>query len=588
MAFFQNCSPFRTNDSQSVSAGATLRGPIEMSRLSSLSEPSGRLTLDDLWDGRAQFNPVAKVNFPWKDDAYLGSASQIVSVNGHWYALLRRQYQVNSTTCGGVRIDQVIMTSRDQGRSWQGPYQVAKADSQFCQYTDGSLHFDQELDRWTVLTQCLSQDGSTWNLCVIEKKGLSLASGSWTAHPKNPVVRSGDLWSRICRDSGRCSVAVHDEGTPHIISRKNGFFYFSFHGFLNPFGYRALVKTTDFTEFITTANDLPVGPLYAPADCESTVPGCIGGGHASVLTSPRFTYMLIEAPTKTLICEAGQSWTFVLARTQTLHQRSPVWSHFQGRSFLVNRLSSPIGCHVAYANLFVDNGETFLSFNFYSRDPSEWMPLAIYKLVPRNAPIQPFPGHTQLIEDLVVERAPEPQVRPPQCRLDGQLLEPGQTITAFRQREVPFGETCQFEVRTCRSDGSLSGAFPHGSCSPRTEASIAPGSSNPAPVEAQTIINPTVSWVSDPAGLNRTSHPGAAWLAFQGTFGDRYCDALRPGWKVDLQNSIGLTIQAFICNVGLDREGTGTGSLSCSDGISGSFHTGKVFSTIRCRAPTSN
>jgi hypothetical protein len=531
------------------------------------------LTMDDLWDGRAQFNPIAKVNFPFNADGYIGSANQVVAVNGVWYAILRRQYNVTSPICDGVRVDQVIMSSRYKGKTWSGPYTIVQANSQVCQYTDGSIYYDAQTNQWIALTQCLMTADSKWNMCAFTQAGADPTAGAWFGNPSNPVVRGGSLWSRICQESGKCPTSVSDEGTPHILTKRNGFYYVSFHGFLNPRGFRGMAKTMDFVNYVTSAPDLPSGPIYDDSTCNPIIPGCIGGGHASMLGSPNYTYMLIEAPTRTLICEKDQSWTFVLARTSNLYQSQPGWSHFQNKSFLVNQLKSPIGCHVAYANLFVDNGQIFMTFNFFSRNPAEWMPLAVYQLVSRDTPVTTFADRDQLLTDLIVERAPAPITAPRVCSLNGTQIPIGQSITAYAQSTVPAGQTCAFEIRTCRQDGTLSGSYGFAACTPQ----VAPM------IQSQTFINPTVGWVNDPQGANRAYYPSAAWVAFTQALGDQYCNAYRSGWVADMGQSVSTTVDAFVCNIRLEQDGIGTSGLYCSNGVSGSYQNGRVYSSIRCR-----
>jgi len=50
-----------------------------------------------------------------------------------------------------------------------------------------------------------------------------------------------------------------------------------------------------------------------------------------------------------------------------------------------------------------------------------------------------------------------------QCSFAGGTVEHGSSVTAYRAASVPFGQTCQSETRSC-SDGSLSGSYAAASC----------------------------------------------------------------------------------------------------------------------------
>jgi hypothetical protein len=56
---------------------------------------------------------------------------------------------------------------------------------------------------------------------------------------------------------------------------------------------------------------------------------------------------------------------------------------------------------------------------------------------------------------------PENSVR---CRFNGQEYEEGKTVIAYQSSTVPFGQTCNSEVRVCR-DGAFTGSFAFSQCS---------------------------------------------------------------------------------------------------------------------------
>ena len=53
--------------------------------------------------------------------------------------------------------------------------------------------------------------------------------------------------------------------------------------------------------------------------------------------------------------------------------------------------------------------------------------------------------------------------QPAGCQFNGQTIASGQTVTAFQNSTVPFGQTCAQETRTC-TNGVLSGTYNYGSC----------------------------------------------------------------------------------------------------------------------------
>ncbi len=59
---------------------------------------------------------------------------------------------------------------------------------------------------------------------------------------------------------------------------------------------------------------------------------------------------------------------------------------------------------------------------------------------------------------------------PSSCLFNGQSISNGQTVTGYQNSTVPFGQTCMSEVKTC-SNGSLSGSYTFASCSVGAAAS---------------------------------------------------------------------------------------------------------------------
>jgi len=79
--------------------------------------------------------------------------------------------------------------------------------------------------------------------------------GAWVVDPKNPVVRSGELWSRICSGNGKhCDVGTAHESTPQIIEKRaDGLFLVSFQGYDVKLkrGVRGVALTPDFATWFT-------------------------------------------------------------------------------------------------------------------------------------------------------------------------------------------------------------------------------------------------------------------------------------------------------------------------------------------------
>lgn len=56
------------------------------------------------------------------------------------------------------------------------------------------------------------------------------------------------------------------------------------------------------------------------------------------------------------------------------------------------------------------------------------------------------------------------------CLFNGKTLANGEQVKAYQNSTVPFGQTCQSEMRTC-NNGALSGSYAYSSCSPNLAAS---------------------------------------------------------------------------------------------------------------------
>ncbi|WP_415062156.1 hypothetical protein [Bdellovibrio sp.] len=384
---FQNCG-------QGFNGATFLEGvdsqEITVKTMASSSFP----TLENLWNGEAYFRPYGKKVFTFNSEFADGDPSKVYVKDGVWYAVVRSQYHSSNASCG-TRIASVLYASNDKGQTWPQRQVIADPGDQssMCAHVDGSVFYDSTEKMWYYLGQCLSVK-KRWDLCLYTRNATD-PMGSWKANTRNPVVKSQDLWSQICRTSGACPSSTGEEGTPQIVTRTGGWFYITFHGFKDGMGYRGMAKTQDFSTWVTADVDLPRGPLYKSSHCQGAVPGCIGAGYASIMNEGSYNYQLIETPTVSLACTNGQRWPFLLTRTTNLFSQSVTWQTLGNKAFLENSIAGPIGCHIQYAHLFKDGSEIYLGLSYYT-DTGEWYPYGLYKLEWNSAPIQEIPYLSEL------------------------------------------------------------------------------------------------------------------------------------------------------------------------------------------------
>lgn len=153
--------------------------------------------------------------------------------------------------------------------------------------------------------------------------------GDWVADSKNPVIKSGELWSQICAGAGKhCKPGMVDEGTYHIVEKIDGYFFVTFHGYdyQRKQAARGVARTKDFEQWDVTGGGLPGDAIFAAADCQpwnvSWAPGgCIGSGEASILRTPTgYMYQAIEAADVALTCDLvrlEQWWPLGIVRSKT-------------------------------------------------------------------------------------------------------------------------------------------------------------------------------------------------------------------------------------------------------------------------------
>lgn len=403
-----------SNSNSSTSSGSSSSSSGGSSSSSSGSTPStgttttttSAPTMADLWSGQASFYPYKKTVLPSPTYAYVHNPTQVYVKDGVWYAVARGQYHNKLSGCLLSELA-IVHSSTDKGQTWSVGQVIAEpqAGSSLCGFTDGTIYHNAAENRWYYLGQCLYN--STWHLCLYTRDGAS-PMGPWTASPRNPVVKGGDLWGKICSQSGQCPSSVNDEGTPQIIAIDgSGYYYVTLHGHLNGAGYRGLVKTKDFVNWVVNSSNIPRGPLYAASDCQNTIGGCIGGGYASMIFEGSYAYQAIEAPTVNLGCTGGQRWPFVLTRTTNLFSTQVSWETYNNSAFIENSITAPGGCALQYANFIKDGNDIYMGISYFT-PTGGWYPFGMYKLEWVSGTRKTVTDQTELSKVLFTRKAATP------------------------------------------------------------------------------------------------------------------------------------------------------------------------------------
>jgi hypothetical protein len=336
---------------------------------------NAKLTPDDLWEGRAHLEQVGELK--WEPPAvgrFREQAGWFAVRNGTWYAFNRAQITQPVSYCPTDHADVVVRESKDRGKTWSGPTSAvalgASPAGDACAVLDGTTFYDETVRTWHMLAQCLDRDNvGSWSLCHYTREAES-PMGRFVADAGNPVVRAGQLWSRICSGHRKaCDPAkVVDEGTPDIVEKRGDLFYVTIHGF-NPVtktGYRGVVASPDFHRWMVSGNGLPGDATLGPLDCPGWVRDCIGVGQATTLLGRRHNFMVIETMNKSLGCEPGQEWVFELLRAGKSHwPRSGKggWERLPGRSLLTPSWPDPkTPCQVQYARWLEDGSDVYLVY----------------------------------------------------------------------------------------------------------------------------------------------------------------------------------------------------------------------------------
>ena len=327
---------------------------------------------DDLWTGHARFVQVGEIRWPDEPAGQvLDASSWFVARGGVWYAF-NRQYLPAVPQCGADHTRIVVRSSVDKGVTWSAAVRAIDPGSRGdgCAVVDGSTYYDQANGTWHVLAQCLdTRNEGGWSLCHYTRKAASPA-GRFVADERNPVVRSGQLWSRICAGPTKaCDPAnTIDEGTPEIVLKTGGRYLITLHGYDYKWkrSYRGVVATRDFRRWEIDGQGLPGDAILGPADCQQWVSDCTGVGAAATLIGQRHTFLVFEAMNRGLACTPDQTWIFQIVRApkgRWPRSGSNGWKSPSAEPMLrPSRPDPKTPCALQYARWLVDGNDVYLIY----------------------------------------------------------------------------------------------------------------------------------------------------------------------------------------------------------------------------------
>jgi hypothetical protein len=330
--------------------------------------------LGPLWHGQAHFQEVGSVAWDLPPYNNPGESSGWIAVrDGKWYIFNRLTIKPRSRYCPNNYFGIIARESSDHGKTWSNPPAAVIRPGPYtpgaeCSIVDGSTYFDPGAHIWHLLTQCLTvHNAGGWSLCHFTRAGES-PIGPFVPDPHNPVVKSGELWSKICVDPGKvCDPArTVDEGTPDIIDARDGYFYVTFHGvnYGTRRSYRGVARTRDFNSWETQGPGLPGAAILASADCEAWTPGCVGAGESTTLITGDYQYMLFDGPDKWLGCTNGQTWHVGLVRApKNSFPKSSEWEQFPRNPVLTPSWPGPESrCSIQYERWIRDGNDVYLLY----------------------------------------------------------------------------------------------------------------------------------------------------------------------------------------------------------------------------------
>jgi hypothetical protein len=350
--------------------------------------------LGDFWSGRA----ALVLDKKWTSSSLgvpgggAASGAHVEVVGDTWYLFNRRTYERGCAGHGpeARQLGTQVRASSDRGAHWSAPVTIlapTPGSAWACTATDGDAVYDPSTTTWRYVFQCQGADPS-WSGCYAERRDPSpLGPFSAPSPDPNPVIRSGDLWSRICDDGDECGVGgsqrIGDEGTFNLFDNDGEGWWVGFHGYDGTHAYRGIARTPTFRRGSWQVDGAGGTPLDAVVDArdaaswrESWRPGGpVGAGAGSILREGAWYYQLVEVPDVSLGCKPDQSWDLGLFRTQQLS--STAWAQFPGGNPVVYSARDGSGqapaCNVIYPGLFKDpvTGVTYLMYGRGSTDPAD-------------------------------------------------------------------------------------------------------------------------------------------------------------------------------------------------------------------------
>jgi len=366
--------------------------------IASCSPASAQPTLDGLWANKARLAYVRDLTFGNLTDVpgpALEASTWYVAKSGVWYAFSRADAPRPKSLCPNDHMKVVARESRDKGVTWSAPAVVATPGmskvGDGCAILDGSSFFDVSSGSWHLLAQCLDNNlKGGWALCHYSRRSPS-PLGPFVADSANPVVRGGQLWSKICGQSRTCPADTVDEGTPDIVAKQNGQFLVTMHGYhgATKSGYRGVVTTPDFRTWAVSGKGLPGAAILGPRDCAAWLRACVGFGEGSSVLADGRIYMVSESMDRNLACTPGQQWVFAIMRSggpQWALAGTGGWERLPNNALIRRKWRDPkMGCAVTYARWLVDGRDIYLIYE-------DWEPgwsrvhRRLLKLVPGAGP----------------------------------------------------------------------------------------------------------------------------------------------------------------------------------------------------------
>ena len=359
--------------------------------LSACAPASAKPTLDDLWRGKAHLEQVGELSFGQDVRGRASeTASWFVARHGVWFAFSRANAARPASLCKNDHMQVVVRESRDKGRSWSSPVVAASPgisrEGDGCAILDGSSFYDQASGTWHLLAQCLDvQNRGGWSLCHYSRRSQS-PLGAFAPDPANPVVRGGQLWSRLCGPGRACPAGIVDEGTPDIVAKRPDGFLVTIHGYhpASRAGFRAVIATPDFRRWTTSGGSLPGTAILSARDCAGWLPGCVGFGQASTVFANGRIYLVAESMDRGLGCVKNQRWVFAIMRSRTgaWPRSNGGWDRLPDKALIHRKWpDANTSCALSYARWLVDGSDVYLIYEDWEPNHAR-LHRRLLKLVP--------------------------------------------------------------------------------------------------------------------------------------------------------------------------------------------------------------